>query len=87
VWKKFTGLHIALTSTPSKTFGMNCNADCEPGLISQHLCPSSLLLLAEWKQVLSAMFHHLVESLPKRVEAVIAAKGGTNSIFMPMILE
>ena len=35
----------------------------------------------------SAMFQHLVESLPRRVEAVIAAKGGTNSILMPMILE
>ena len=32
-------------------------------------------LLAEWKQV-PAMFQHLVESLPRRVEAVIAAKGG-----------
>jgi hypothetical protein len=29
----------------------------------------------------------LVESLPRIVEAVIAAKGGTNSIFMPVILE
>ena len=30
----------------------------------------------EWKQVPAAMFQHLVESLPRRVEAVIAAKGG-----------
>jgi phage regulator Rha-like protein len=30
-------------------------------------------LVAEWKQV---MFQHPVESLPSRVEAVIAAKGG-----------
>jgi hypothetical protein len=44
-------------------------------------------LVAEWKQVPAAMFQHLVESLPRRVEAVIAAKGGTNSISMPMILE
>jgi hypothetical protein len=28
-----------------------------------------------------------VESLPRRVEAVVAAKGGTNSIRMSMILE
>jgi hypothetical protein len=34
-------------------------------------------LVAEWKQVLAAMFHHLVESLPRRLEAVIAEKGGT----------
>jgi hypothetical protein len=39
------------------------------------------------KQVPAAMFQHLVESLPRRVEAVIAAKGETNSILMPMILE
>jgi hypothetical protein len=31
--------------------------------------------VAEWKQVPAAMFKHLVESLPRRVEAVIAAKG------------
>ncbi|KAM9473079.1 transcription activator BRG1-like [Salvelinus alpinus] len=33
-------------------------------------------LMAEWKQVPAAMFQHLVESLPRRVEAVIAANGG-----------
>jgi hypothetical protein len=32
-------------------------------------------LVAEWKQVPAAMFQHLVENLPRRVEAVIAAKG------------
>ena len=36
--------------------------------------------VAEWKQVAAAMFQHLVECLPRRVEAVLAAKGGTNSI-------
>jgi hypothetical protein len=45
------------------------------------------MLVGEWKQVPTAMFQYLVESLPRRVEAVIAAKGGTNSILMPMILE
>ena len=34
-------------------------------------------LVAEWKQIPAAMFQHLVESLPKRVEAVVAAKSGT----------
>ena len=38
-------------------------------------------------EVPSVMFQHLVESLPRRVEAVTAAKGGTSSILMPMILE
>ena len=31
--------------------------------------------VAEWKQVPAVMFQHLVESLPRRVEAVIAVKG------------
>ena len=30
---------------PIDTFGMNWNADCEPGLITQHQCPNSLMLL------------------------------------------
>jgi hypothetical protein len=34
--------------------------------------------MADWKQFPAAMFHHLVESLSRRVEAVKAAKGGTN---------
>ena len=90
MWKNLTGLHRALTSTPSNTFGspihrhkcvksnggMNWNGDCEPGLIVQHQCTTSLMLVAEWKQEPAAMFQRLVESLPRRVEAVIAAKGG-----------
>ena len=32
-------------------------------------------LVAEWKQIPAAMFQQLVESLPRRMEAVIAAKG------------
>ena len=32
--------------------------------------------MAERKQIPAAMFQHLVENLPKRVEAVMAAKGG-----------
>ena len=37
--------HRVLTSTPSNTFGMNLNADCKPGLIAQHQCPTSLMHL------------------------------------------
>ena len=44
-------------------------------------------LVAELKQVPTEMFQHLVESLPRREDAVISAKGGTNSILMQMILE
>ncbi len=29
--EELTGLQRALTSAPSNTFGVNCNADCEPG--------------------------------------------------------
>ena len=77
VWKSLTGLHRALTSTPSNTFGMNWKADCEPGLIAPNQLPDlTNALMAEWKQVLTAMFQHLAESIPRRVEDVIAAKGG-----------
>ena len=31
-------------------------------------------LVAEWKQILAGMFQHLMESLPRRVVAVVAAK-------------
>jgi hypothetical protein len=34
------------------------------------------MLVAEWKQVPLAIFQNLVESLSRRVEAVITAKGG-----------
>ena len=75
VWKNLTGLHTALTSTPLNTFGRNWNTNCEPGLITQHQCPTTALV-AEWKQVPAAMFQHLAESLPRRVEVVRAAKRG-----------
>ena len=70
-----TGLHRTLTSTLSNTFGMNWNADCEPGgLIAQHQCADlTNALVTEWKKVPSVMFQPLVESLPRREEAVIAA--------------
>jgi hypothetical protein len=45
------------------------------------------MLVAEWNQVPEAMFQLLVESLPRRMEAVIETKGRTNSILMPIILE
>ena len=45
VWKNLTSLHRALITTSSNTFGMNWNAGCQPGLIAQHQCPTSLMLL------------------------------------------
>jgi hypothetical protein len=56
----------ARTSIPPNTYGMYWNADCEPGLIAQNQCPTSLMLLAEWKQVSAAMLQHLIESLSRR---------------------
>ena len=55
---------------------MNWNTDCEPSLITQHQYQPSLLLVAEWKQDPAAMFQHLLESIPRRVDTVIAVKGG-----------
>jgi hypothetical protein len=43
-------------------------------------------LVAEWKQVHAAMFQHLVESLPRRMEAVISAKGDHLSFYLFNIL-
>ena len=43
--KNSTGLHRALTSTPSNTFRMNWSTRCEPGLITHHQCGTSLMLL------------------------------------------
>ena len=45
VWKNLIDLHRALTSTPSHTFGMNWNADCEPDLIAQYQCLTSLMIV------------------------------------------
>ena len=70
-------------------FGMKWNAnEMVRGLASR---PTSVILtnalVAEWKQVPAEMFQYLVESLPRRVEAVVAEKGGPKSILMSMILE
>uniref|UniRef100_A0AAZ3RCV3 Tc1-like transposase DDE domain-containing protein n=1 Tax=Oncorhynchus tshawytscha TaxID=74940 RepID=A0AAZ3RCV3_ONCTS len=88
VWKNLTGLHRALTSTPSNTFWMNWCTDYEPGLIGQHQCPTSLMLLwLNGSKCPQQCSNILVESLPRRVGAVKAVRGGTNSILMPMFLE
>uniref|UniRef100_A0A8C7RVY3 Uncharacterized protein n=1 Tax=Oncorhynchus mykiss TaxID=8022 RepID=A0A8C7RVY3_ONCMY len=46
VWKDLTGLQRALTSTPSHTFGMNWNTDCEPTSVPD----LTNTLVVEWKQ-------------------------------------
>ena len=77
VWNNLPGLHRALASTLSNTFGMNWITDCKPGLIAHHQFSTSqmLLWLNEWKQVPATMSQHLLESLPRRMGSVITAKG------------
>jgi hypothetical protein len=76
VWKNLTGLwdelECRLWASPNRPPSV-------PNLTNA--------LVAEWKQVPTAMVQHLVESLPRRVKAVIAAKGGTNSMLMSLIFE
>ena len=43
--EELDSLHRALTSTPSNTFDINWNADCEPGLIAQISALPPLVLL------------------------------------------
>ena len=42
-------------------------------------------LVAEWNQVPAAMFQNIVESLPRRVEPVVAAKGGPTPYYCPRL--
>uniref|UniRef100_A0A0E9Q6D7 Uncharacterized protein n=1 Tax=Anguilla anguilla TaxID=7936 RepID=A0A0E9Q6D7_ANGAN len=66
--RNLTGLQGALTLTPPNAFGMHWNADCKPALLANISAPT-------WKRIPAATFQNLVESLPRRVEAVIATKG------------
>ena len=61
--------------------------ELERRLRARHNRPTSVpnlinALVAEWKQVV-AMFQHLVESLPIRVEDVIEAKVGPTPYLFP----
>jgi hypothetical protein len=85
VWKNLTGLERALTSTTSNTFGMNWNANFEPGLIAQHQCPTSLMLL--WLNGSKFLQKCSSGKLFQKSGDCYSSKGGTNSILMPMILE
>ena len=72
VWKNLTGLPWPQPhQTPLGWIGMptvSQDSTSVPNLTNA--------LVAEWKQVPAAMFQYLVESLPRRVGAVIATKGG-----------
>jgi len=88
VWKNLTNLHVDPDLNPTKHLWdeLERRLRARPNR-STSVPDLTNALVAEWKQIPAAMFQHLVESLPRRVEAVVAAKGGTNSILMPMILE
>lgn len=66
----------ALTLILSNTFGMNQNGDCEPGPLVEHQClTSQMFFRVNWQKIPTDTKQNLVESLPRGVEAVIAAKG------------
>jgi hypothetical protein len=70
---------------PGECYLPECIVPTEPDLIAPTSVPDlTNALVAEWKQVPTAMFQHLVDSLLRRVEAVIA---GSSLISVPMILE
>ena len=73
VWRNLTGMHTALISAPSSTVGKNWNENCEPDFLVQQQC------LNKWKQILTKALQNLMESLPRRVAAVMAAKGDQQS--------
>ena len=55
---------------------MNQSEDCEPGLLVQHVPDLTNVLLEEWSNIPIDTLLNLVDGLPRRVEAVIAAEGG-----------
>ncbi len=82
VWKNLTGLHRALTSTPSNMFGMNWCRDCEPGLLAQHQCLTS--------QMLKNSHRNTPKSCGKTFQisgSCYSHKEGTNCMLMSVYLE
>jgi hypothetical protein len=84
VLNNLIGLHRALTSTPSNTFGMDWNFDCEPGL-------TSVLDLTNGGALVEASPHSNVTTSSwkpsQKSGGCYSGKGGTNSIILHMILE
>ena len=76
VWKNLTGLHLNPIEHLWDEF--------ERSLQTRPSRPTSVsdltnALLEEWSKIPINTLLNLVESLPRRVEAVIAAKGGPTS--------
>ena len=87
IQKWFVEIGVELLDRPAQSPDLN-SVEHLWDKLERHLrarpnCPTSVpdlsnALEAEWKQVPAAMFQHLAESLPIRLEAVIA-KGGPTS--------
>ncbi len=69
-WKNLTGPDRTLTSTPSNTFGMNWNGDCEPGFLVQHHC--SIRWMGKKIQLKNSKI--LWKAFPEKLK-LISAKG------------
>lgn len=64
---ELTGLQRALTSAPSNTFGINSNADCEPGYRPTSVAPLTNAPVAGCQQTPAAKFQNLVKRLSGRL--------------------
>ena len=85
IWKWFVEIGVEELDWPKQSPDLNpiehLWVELERWLRAMRIRPTSVAdltnaLVAEWKQVPAAMFQHLVESFPRRGEAVIEAKGG-----------
>lgn len=65
------------TATPVNIPGMNWNSGVRPPGLSSVLSLTNALV-AECKQIPTAMLEYLVESILRRVKAILAAKGRMN---------
>lgn len=74
-------VHCIMPTVEFDGGGMNYNRDCEPGpFVQQHCVTFTKGLLDEWAKIPTGTLKNLVKRLPRRLEAVIAAKKGTNSM-------
>lgn len=70
VWKNLAGLHRALTSAPSNTFGDELEHNVKQTSVANFTDSRA----AEWEQIPRAWFQHFMESIHRTVEAVIASR-------------
>jgi hypothetical protein len=89
IQKYFVKIDVKELDWPAQSPDLNpikhLSDELEHLLRAKNQCPTSLMLLClnVRKQVPAAMFQHLVESLPSRVEVVITAKGRPTPYYCP----